>query len=173
MAMWFYLEYGRFPAGSAILTEEELATMILSAIEHDREDTLYRFRDLYRRNPAFLLRINRPGKEIVSSVISRLLDISDEKLASVISYLGEEGGSDKPDTELVLYALPRMIMSGEIENKSDIERLTERKGSRFNHQGWRIYPLSINCGITSIREKTSRIDTSKSDGNYTAGGIPD
>jgi hypothetical protein len=129
MAMWFYLEYGRFPAGSAILTEEELATMILSAIEHDREDTLYRFRDLYRRNPAFLLRINRPGKEIVSSVISRLLDISDEKLASVISYLGEEGGPDKPDTELVLYALLRMIMSGEIENKSDIERLTERKGS--------------------------------------------
>ncbi|MFM8373217.1 MAG: contractile injection system tape measure protein [Bacteroidota bacterium] len=129
IAMWFYLEYGRFPAGSAILTEEELATMILSAIEHDREDTLYRFRDLYRRNPAFLLRINRPGTEIVSSIISRLLDISDEKLASVISYLGEEGGPDKPDTELVLYALLRMIMSGEIENKSDIERLTERKGS--------------------------------------------
>ena len=127
MVMWFYLEHGRFPAGSAKLTEEELVSMIFSAIEYDREDTLYRFRDLYRRNPAFLLRINRPGTEIVSSIIGRLLDISDEKLSSVISYLKDEGGPDKPDAELVLYALLRMVMSGEIENKSDIDRLTDRK----------------------------------------------
>lgn len=124
----FYLEHGRVPAGSATLTQEEFASRILSAIEDDREDMVYRLRDLYRRNPAFLLRLNRPGTEIAGTVICRLLDISNEQLTTVIRLLKASAAPDEPGEELVFYVLLRMIMTGEVEGPSDIRQFIDRKG---------------------------------------------
>jgi hypothetical protein len=131
-ALWFYLEKGYYPADSVMLTDAELGDEILSAVSRDREDTLYRLRDLFRRNPVLLLLTSRLGNQAISSTIVKLIDISAEKLTQIVVSLQRTLDSGDSDNDLAYAYVWRMILSGEAENQSDLERLADRKEIRVN-----------------------------------------
>ena len=128
--IWLYLEQGHLPAGNAALTEAELASIIQAAILHDREDTLYRLRDLYRRSPTPVLLIGRMGASVVKSMVAGLLNISVDELNTVLKLFPDGENLKDSVTESLLTSVLRMILIGEIKNQSDLKSYASPKTTK-------------------------------------------